>query len=153
MWKLYLKSYEGIAVQSTYERLRDSIIDDEKVYLGIVNYIDYETEFIYQGDNILSAFFHKRRSFEHEREVRALVLKVPTGDGSKDADGVGHIDFHQETIGSGLKIKVDLERLVERIYVAPSTPDWFADLVGALIRRYGYQFEVLHSKLDEKPLY
>jgi hypothetical protein len=153
MWKLYLKSYEGIAVQSTYERLRDSIIDDEKVYLGIVNYIDYETEFIYQGDNILSAFFHKRRSLEHEREVRALVLKVPTGDGSKDADGVGHIDFHQETIGSGLKIKVDLERLVERIYVAPSTPDWFADLVGALIRRYGYQFEVLHSKLDEKPLY
>ena len=31
MWKLYLKSNEGIAVQSTYETLRDSIIDEEKV--------------------------------------------------------------------------------------------------------------------------
>ncbi len=29
MWKLYLKSNEGIAIQSTYQKLRDSITDNE----------------------------------------------------------------------------------------------------------------------------
>lgn len=34
MWKLYLKSNEGIAVQSSYNKLRDCIIDDEQVFVG-----------------------------------------------------------------------------------------------------------------------
>jgi hypothetical protein len=48
---------------------------------------------------------------------------------------------------------VDVERLIHRIYVAPSAPNWFADLVQALIHKYGYDFEVVHSKLDDKPLF
>lgn len=74
MWKLYLKSNEGIAVQSSYNKLRDCIIDDEQVLVGMVKYLDYEAEHIDPG-NILSAFVYKRKSFEHEREVRALVIK------------------------------------------------------------------------------
>lgn len=144
MWKLYLKSDEGIALQSSYNKLRDCIIDDEKVYLGTVKYLDYEAEAIDPG-NLLSAFVHKRKSSEHEREVRALVIKWPTGDKG--------FDFTQETIADGLKIKIDIERLVERIYVAPSAPNWFAELVSAVVQRYGYGFEVIHSKLDAQPLF
>jgi len=92
-----------------------------------------------------SAFVHKRKSFEHEREVRALVIKWPTHD--------NEFDFTQETIADGVKIRVDVERLIERIYVAPNAPNWFADLVSAVIHRYGYVFEVIHSGLDEQPLY
>jgi hypothetical protein len=51
MWKLYLKSDEGIAIQSTYRKLRESITDDEKVYLGVVKYIDYEKEWIDAGNS------------------------------------------------------------------------------------------------------
>jgi hypothetical protein len=144
MWKLYLKSDEGIAVQSTYEKFRAAITDDEKVFIGVVKYIDYEREWIDAG-NLLTPFLHKRKSFEHEREVRAIVTKWPTGSSG--------FDFTQETIGRGLKIKVDMERLIERIYVAPSSPSWFADLVTALVQRYGYNFEVVHSKLNEEPVF
>lgn len=144
MWKLYLKSDEGIAIQSTYSKLKKSLIDDEKVFLGKVKYIDYDKEFIDAG-NILGPFVHKRKSFEHEQEVRAVVSKWPTGDGG--------IDFTQETIGHGLEIRVDIETLIERIYVAPSAPAWFADLVSAAITRYGYKFEVVHSKLNESPVF
>jgi len=56
MWKLYLKSSEGIAVQSTYQRLRGSITDDEKVYFSMVKYIDYENDAIAEG-NFLFPFF------------------------------------------------------------------------------------------------
>ena len=144
MWKLYLKSDEGIAVQSTYSKLRASITDAEQVFLGVVKYIDYETQGIDPG-NILASFVHKRKSFEHEREIRAVITKWPTGDKG--------MDFTQETIGDGLNIKVDLEALIERIYVAPSTPTWFSDLVRALIQRYGYSFDVQHSKLNEQPVF
>jgi hypothetical protein len=147
MWKLYLKSNEGIAVQSSYKNLRDSIVDDEKVLLGIMKYIDYENESIDAG-NLLSAFVHKRKSFEHEREIRALVIEFPVGD-----ENDPELHFERETITDGLKIKVDLEQLIEKIYVAPSAPGWFADLVRALVQRYGYDFEVVHSRLDQEPLF
>jgi hypothetical protein len=144
MWKLYLKSDEGVAVQSTYKKLRASMTDDQHVFLGVVKYIDYETEWIDSG-NLFTPFVHKRKSFEHEREVRALVTKWPIGD-----EG---IEFDKETIRHGLNIKIDIEGLVERIYVAPSAPGWFADLVAALVKRYGYKFDVEQSKLNEQPVY
>jgi hypothetical protein len=137
MWKLYLKSNEGIAVQSTYQSLRESIIDEERVFLGVVKYIDYERETI-DAQNVFSAYVHKRKSFEHEREVRAVVVKPEKEDG---------------TIGQGLKINVDLNRLIKQIYVAPSAPSWFAELVSAVFHRYGHTFEVKHSNLDEQPLF
>ena len=144
MWKLYLKSDEGIAIQSTYRSLRDSITDDEKVFLGVVKYIDYDQERIDAG-NLFAPFVHKRKSFEHEREVRAMVTKWPTGESG--------FAFDQETISQGLKIKVDVERLIEKIYIAPSAPDWFSGLVSDVVQRYGYKFEVVHSKLNEQPVF
>lgn len=144
MWKLYLKSDEGIAIQSTYKKLKDAITDDEHFFLGVVKYIDYEREWIDAG-NLLSPFVHKRKSFEHEREVRAVVTKWPTGESG--------FDFTQETIAHGLQLRVDLERLVENIYVAPSAPDWLSGLVSAVVQRYGYSFSVVHSRLNEQPVF
>ncbi|MEX1014803.1 MAG: hypothetical protein WDZ80_06615 [Candidatus Paceibacterota bacterium] len=144
MWKLYLKSDEGISIQSTYSKLKKIFIDKEKVFLGVVKYIDYDREHIDAG-NILGPFMHKRKSFEHEQEVRALVSKWPTGDNG--------IDFSQETINHGLKIEVDIEILIENIFIAPSAPSWFADLVSAVVNRYGYKFAVVHSKLSENPVF
>jgi len=145
MWKLYLQGDEGIAIQSTYNKLRDCFIGEEKIYLGIVKYIDYERESIDAG-NVLSAFVHKRISFEHEKEVRALITKWPPR-------GEKGLDFSQETMDNGTAVKVEIETLIERIYVAPSALDWLAELVKAVVTRYGYQFDVVHSKLNEQPLF
>jgi len=72
MWKLYLKSNEGIAIRSTFRRLRDSLKDTKPdVYIGKVNYIDYEKDNI--PKDFLSPFLHKRKSFDHEKELRAIV--------------------------------------------------------------------------------
>lgn len=156
MWNLYLKSNEGVAIQSTYRKLRESIIDDERVFLGKVNYIDYENDVIsgyYDVNsampimyNPLSTFVHKRKSFIHEQEVRALVWRHPT----TAEEQIGHF---QDTIVGGVEIRVDAELLVERIYVAPSAPDWLPDLVSNVVKRYGFKFEVVTSKLDERPVF
>jgi len=145
MWRLYLKSDEGIAVQSTYAKLKASIVSDEEVFLGIVKYIDYEKEFIVESANTLSPFVHKRISYSYENEIRAVLLKWPISGDS--------FDTTKETIFNGVQVRVDIERLVERIYVAPSAQSWFVDLVNAVIKKYGYNFTVVHSKLDESPVF
>lgn len=142
MWKLYLKSDEGIAIQSTYARLKGSMLGDENVHLGIIKYIDYDVDFI-DETNAYHVLMSKRKSFEHEREVRALLTRYPTGE----------LGFNLLPEEQGVPIRVDIENLIEKIYIAPSTPDWFANLVKSIIKRYGYDFEVVHSRLNEKPLF
>jgi hypothetical protein len=66
---------------------------------------------------------------------------------------VNGVDFNDETITDGLMIRVNIEKMVERVFVAPSSPDWFAELVRAVAIRFGYNFDVVHSKLDEQPLF
>lgn len=144
MWKLYLKSNDGIAIQSTYKRLRDSIIDDRRVYLGKVKYIDYENEVI-RSNHGFAPYVHKRKSFEHEHEIRAVVTIPWTTTDTKITE--------QEPVDHGIQIRIDIESLIEKIYIAPGTPNWFADLVGAVTMRYNYTFKVVQSKLDEQPVF
>ena len=134
MWNLYLKCDEGVAIQTTYKRLKTSIIDNEKVFLGNVRYIDYETESIYQFSN-LEPFFHKRKCFEHEREVRAIV------------------NFENEILMDGLQISVDLENLIQNLYVPPNSPEWFFALVKNEVVKCGYAFKVKQSLMDSIPLF
>lgn len=144
MWKLYLNNNEGIAVQSTYSRLKKSLTDKEKIYLGRVKYIDYDSEYI-DTNNIFEPFMHKRKSFIHENEVRALISRWPV-DNNK-------IDFVQETIDHGVSVDVDVETLIERIFIAPNAPDWLSNLIKSVIHRYNYQFEIVHSKLGDNPIF
>lgn len=70
MWKLYSRTEEAICIQSTYKRLRDCIPD---IHIGTVQYIDYEYDKIPEW-NIFYPFMYKRKSFEHEQELRAVYL-------------------------------------------------------------------------------
>ena len=83
MWKLYSKSNEAIAIQSTYTILKESLYDNEDIFIGLVSYIDYDKEWLPEGNHFYP-FVHKRKSFEHERELRGLIQKIPTKDGCID---------------------------------------------------------------------
>jgi len=144
MWKLYLHGPEGIAIQSTYQQLRDSIIDEEPVQIGCVKYIDYEKDGFHEH-TLFTAFVHKRKSFEHEREVRACIWKPPI-----TANG---LDYQLETIGQGLTIKVDIKSLIQKLYIAPTAQSWFAELAKSVMAKYGFDFEVVHSGLFSVPLF
>lgn len=146
MWRLYLKSNEGIAIQTTYQKFRDSFSKTtENVLIGKVSYIDYEKESIKTG-NFLTPFVHKRKSFEHEREIRALVMRPPIDDEKG-------LNFNRETINHGVSIPVDINKIIEKIFVSPEAPTWFTELVKAVVKRYGCNYEVTQSDLNQKPLY
>lgn len=145
MWKLYMKGNEGTAIQSTYKKLKDSISDAKQIYLGMVKYIDYLRDQI-ETNIMLSPFMYKRKSYEHEREVRALITDL-------QVDNMWKNDLFKETIQEGRKIQVDMGVLIETIYVAPYSPVWFEELVRSVVKKYGFNFKIKHSRLDESPLF
>lgn len=67
MWDLYLKSNEGIAIQTDYTSLFNILNNSDKdIYLTKVVYSDYdETEF--PITNLFYPYVHKRTSFSHEQ--------------------------------------------------------------------------------------
>jgi hypothetical protein len=88
---------------------------------------------------------HKRKSFEHERELRAVFWQMdvsPEGEALK-----ARIE------PSGLPIEVDLPALTERVYVSPTATPWFANIVEAMTKKCGFTFPVSQSALAAEPLY
>ncbi len=133
MWTLYSKSSESVCVQSTYQRLVLAL--EEQSEVGMVQYVDYLNYFIPEYDPYL-AFFHKRKSFEHENEIRAIIKNLS-----------------ESEIGVGRNVSVELDLLIENIYVSPQSPSWFYELVKSSLGKYGIQKNVIKSSLADDPIY
>lgn len=143
MWKLYLESDKGIAIQSTYKLLKNSFIEGNKIFLGKVTYIDFTKESTKFYDHF-EQFCIKRKSFEHEKEIRALITNLSFGNNDLDLS---------KPLPDGLGISVNLEKLIQNIYVAPNSPNWILKLVKNTVERCGYKFKVKKSHLDKRPLF
>lgn len=142
MWSLYLKTDEGIAIQSTYKRLMACFkASNPKVYLSLVRYINYDSQHPFNTVNM--PFVCKRKSFEYEKELRAIILQHPS-------------DFAPNTslkTPKGILINVDIEKLVEKIYVSPTAEKWFEELVRSVAKKYNINKPVVRSSLAEDPIY
>lgn len=146
MWKLYIKSDEGIAISSTFKRLT-SCFKDEKhnIHVGRVKYIDFEKDWMPEG-NSFYPFVHKRKSFKHEQEVRAIIQEFSYGKN-------GGIDLSKTPFDDGIYISIDLDILINEIHLAPTCPEWLHEVVKSVTRKYGLNKKVLRSDLDKVPFY
>ena len=135
MWKLYAGENNGVAIVGTFDSLIRGLntCEEHKVYVGMVSYVDFEETLIPPG-NTFAPFLYKRKSFEFESELRALV--------------------YDEIIAPelGLCVKVDLDQLIIRVQVSPKAADWFTELVQSVSRQYGCERPVHRSSLYDKPL-
>jgi hypothetical protein len=163
MWVQYGRSRpedaKGVAVVSSFSRLTRAI-DDPFVGVGTVSYLDYDTDTV-PFHNAFVPFLCKRKSFEHERELRALTI---SGGGMLAKGFAGPIKplFVESTdvIDSypiqeeGAKyIPVELSELIESIRVAPHAKDWFFEVVMAVVKKYGLEVPVLKSQISEPGLF
>lgn len=142
MWRLYSRESDGIAVKSNCKSFTESLIDEEEVFVGKVSYVDYSNTFIPEN-NSLAPYLHKRKSFEHEHEVRAIIQKIPASDGK--------VDFSKDSYEVGKYYKVDISSLVQEVVVAPYAPEWFFGLVVSIAERYGLEAPVNKSVLADEP--
>lgn len=138
MWKLYSHNYFGLAIQSKYKLLKQSITDSRDINLGLVEYLDYETDYIEPSQSI-KIYMTKRSSFEHEREVRAMVFAS------------SHEDHASLKSNQGLYISVDINTLIEKIYISPYSPDWYVIMIQSFLEKYGFHFPIEKSDLFRVP--
>jgi hypothetical protein len=151
MWRLYLKSDEGVAIRSTYGRLKESFGDaSQAVSAGKIVYIEYETDPI-PRDNALVPFLYKRMSFEHEHEVRAIYWNITELQPQLQAEFEGR---WVEPARKGVDIPANLDTLIESVYVSPTKEDWFYELVKTTLAKYGHKDkETKKSRLAEDPIW
>ena len=149
MWELYRRSNDGIAIQSTITSLMSSFKGKGyEIYIGKVKYIDYGKEVMIGGldEGERYPFFHKRKSFEHEQELRLIVQDFKSAKGKSVMES-------KPPRREGIYVPVYLDLLIERICIAPTSPRWLFELVNSVSKKYGLNKEVIPSFLDEKPLY
>jgi len=140
MWNIYMKTSEGIAIQSTFSRLRDCFHETtDEVKIGIIEYIDYNKDKI-KNDCLTGYLSHKQKSYEHEQELRAII----TNQNNKRMKPLYKI---------GKYVHVDLNLLVETVYIAPNSPDWFHDLVVDSTKAFGYNFNIIKSSLKDQSIH
>ena len=142
MWRLYARETDGIAIKTDFDSLKNSFTCREDIYIGSVNYVDYDSHFIPEGYTFYR-FLHKRKSFEHEREIRAIVTEFPSNDQG--------FDFSRDICDIGKYYEIDLPVLIQEVVVAPFAPDWFLELVKLVTVRYNFEFPVEKSALADNP--
>lgn len=132
MWTLYAKDItNAVAIKTTYQKLYEALNRDPLIDIGRVNYINFNKAF--SSNN--STQWYKRKSFSHENEVRAVLINETR----RELDGV--------------PIDVDLDILIDSIYISPYAGNWFVDIVKDVLKRYNLDKRVFHSDMAKQPLY
>ena len=160
LWKTHAP--ERVAVQSTFQRLYESFDqrgtepDAIPISIGAVEYLDYSKHATSVKNNSFSAVMWKRQSFQHEQELRAVLVLPETyrkgGGVYTIIDGKLDPPLPPEPPRTGVHVNVNLNTLVERIYVSPVSAKWFKEVVEVVIEKFGFQFPVERSPLFDKPM-
>ncbi len=133
MWSSYAGSGDAIAIRSTLSALTECL--DEDYTIGSLQYINYSKTLPAGAAGRINRYFFKRQSFKAEQEIRAVFFR----DIGRDRPA------HFRTI--------DINVLIQKIYVAPKSKDWFRDVVTAVSQRYGVAAPVRRSSLDKDPIF
>ncbi|TMT85392.1 DUF2971 domain-containing protein [Haloterrigena sp. H1] len=161
MWDLYGNEDKSIAIVSTIERMKDAFKEtEETVYIGDLFYVDFYSDLHdidreseakiarvinrTENPNAFQQILFKRQEFSHEHEVRAVI---------SDMSNMGD---EEENSKLYFNISIDINKLIEGIYIAPDTPSWFSQVVGNAVNESDLDLtanDVHPSRLDEDPWY
>jgi len=157
LWKIYCSTFNGIAIESTIGRLKDSLQSEERdIYIGEVEYIDHhspepsglisKTPGTTPDDILHKVYVYKEKSFNYENEVRAIV-KLP------EIKPVNQFQFKIIKNHKGYSATIDPNLLIENIYLAPMIKDskWQKEVIKSVLEKYGLKKKVFIS--DKKPVF
>lgn len=160
LWRLYGKGKNSICIQARYCNLVD-ILNNE-TYIGKVQYENIDENEVFTQQSF-SYFMRKRKSFEFENEIRAVIWKPMLGfiETKFEGDGLSQdeiISKWEESLvidkskyPQYFEQSIDLNKLIDAIYVNPECDDWFFEIVKKLVAdRYNCKKPVLRSSLDTR---
>jgi hypothetical protein len=153
MWRLYFKTNEGVAIQSSIKSLTSSLKDyGEEIYLSKVRYLNFEKDVWYHPEvypvknyNLFTPIIHKRNSFEHENELRIFQQLDDAVDNERYWEG------KQNQLGKF--IPVDINTLIDKIILPPTSDSSVRKKVTELLEKYRLAKVIEKSKLDDEPYF
>lgn len=153
MWKLYLKSNEGIAIQTTVDKLCSALNNSKSTFLvNKVRYLDYdkdiwfdEKDYPESSYNAIKPLIHKRIEFAHENEFR-ILFEIDHEYQTSDY-------WEKEKSSIGKNIEIDFSNLIDKIILPPNSDEKVREKVEGIMNKFGYKLEICISKLMNKPYY
>ena len=144
MWKIYARGTYGLAIQTTYEKLKQCFnATDKPVFIGKVNYYDEHNAPTLPADS-LKPFLCKRKMYEYENEIRCCYVL---------SEKEENFNWQDQDSKDGIFINVDLSTLIERIYISPYSPKWIVDIVKGINEKFGIDKEIVHSSVFDSAEY
>lgn len=136
MWKIYGAGTAAVCIESTLQAVIEAITlsDDVIMHAGVVNYLDYQNDYIGTGD-LLGIYFQKSRFYAFEKELR-IVMYPST-----------HMDPRTPRAEPGRKIAVDPRKLIKSIIVSPASNAWFHELIEMIVKDAGLDAAVTKSRI------
>ena len=164
----------GIAIKTTMRDLKSCLLDSKDVFIGEVEYF-YSKNYDFEYKNHLAnsgsllnqkwtyfPYFHKRRAFEHEREVRmiidiepfvrkALDQKIPEDD-SLLSKYISEIEL-PDICKVGKPFRVDINKLINKVIISRYCDGWITETVKSVVHQYGFDLSVNSSILLNDPTF
>ncbi|MEQ8767136.1 MAG: hypothetical protein RL885_24715 [Planctomycetota bacterium] len=167
MWNTYLGGNPGVAVRTTFARLRSAVPTAEPGRLvgGLVNYVNYGRD-LFDMLGPIDAYFFKRIEYADEREYRFIYHHLPDEVYPEEARKLfwlqkqGHatsirvdpraMNFEVETPDHH-RHPVNLGAMIDAVVLSPTAPAEFAKHVAGLVRRANVNCQVVASSLSGEP--
>ena len=187
LWRIYNYGNHAIQIESNQKAIEE-FIDFNEEFETVVEKVKYDVtetkrrmafaDYYLRGMPFYESFFHKRKAFKHENEVRVLFLKSNARSAFQNrlnryrkqlvavcndrslinsgmlADVIRKV--HQELPDSGNPSKeyqlniIDLNRYIRCVRVHPLAEDWYVELIKTLCNKSNLKFGG-KSNLYEEP--
>lgn len=153
MWQLYLKSNEGVAIQTTYKKLYNSFsLTPENILISKIRYLDYDngtwyhpTDYPHRSYNFYVPLIHKRQEFIHENECR-VFHEIPHSEQKEN-----YWDEQRNQIGK--LVSIDVNVLIDKLILPPTADEKVKDKITLMLIKYGFDFTINQSNLSKEPIY
>lgn len=149
VWDAYLQGEYGVAIETTIGKLKKHLEFPCTFEWGRIRYLDYLDEWMPRlALSQPEPFFHKRNAFWLEQEFRMAAFPH----GFLPVDASPDNDLIKESYGetpTEKQFSVNLNKMIDSIYLAPNSPDWFIELVSQQAGKHLNSFEIKESALDQ----
>ncbi len=139
LWKIYLGGASaGVAIRTTISKLKKSISISkndfqENIYIGKVQYTNYLPGELPSRFQLVTT---KRQFYEYEKELRLFILNYPYSEGGTKTP---------YNMNIGRYVNVDLNTMVDKIYLSPFAGSWFRDTMEQTINK---AFPILSGRIE-----
>lgn len=130
MWEKYTTLNESLVIKSSINRLYESLNIEKNINFDIeireVKYVDFHSEPLTFEKHILEPLFYKDNEYKFENELRAIVWKRPN-------NNILNTDLSNFNVCDGGSLNIDLDILIDEIYLHPNSSDDFIEKIRNLI--------------------